>query len=222
MKLLIGDQEIEFSNDELDYMFIDEGSEAEVFQYKDEVLKLYKDFCRKYRLSEEEASALINIPTKRILLPKKIIKIPDSLDFKGYTTQFIKTCSRSVIPNMKMDHFLDELEVLESDMKLLADNDVDVDDFNLENMLYDGCMYFCDPGSFTFRRGSRDGSIYRNNISQLNTFVLNDLFGMVKVSKVKRQAYNINYDDSERLSWQIRDNTVPGETIKQHIRRMTR
>lgn len=222
MKLLIDRDEVEFSDDELDYMFIDEGTEAEVFQYRDEALKLYKDYCMKYRLSEEEAVKLTTIPTKRILLPRKIIRIPENSEFKGYTTRFIRKCSRNAILNMEMKHFLDELEILEDDMRLLADNGVDVDDFNLDNMLYDGSLYFCDPGSFTFRRNTHEREIYRNNISQLNTFVLDDLFGLVKISKAKKRKYDSNYDESECLSWQMREMATGSESIKQHIKRMTK
>lgn len=222
MRLLIGEKLVEFSDDQLDYMYIDEGKEAEVFKFGNSALKVYKEFCSKYRLTEKEAEALTKINTQRILLPRELLRDPDTLEFKGYSTPFIEPCSKAALLNSKMDSFLDELEVLEDDMELLASHGVDVADFILDNMIYDGRIYFCDPGSYVFNLKSRSGYIHQNNIYELNDFVLNKLFPLVKVSKAKRAAYNSNYLESECLSWQMRDKSVPGETVKQHIKRMTR
>lgn len=223
VKLFIGDQEVEFTEEDLDYMFIDEGAEAEVFKYGDEVLKIYKDYCRKMRLTEEDAANLSCFSTQRVLLPKKLLKVPGTFAFKGYTTRFIQGCSNHLIVDMNMEHFLSELEILEDDMKLLADHKVDVADFNLDNMLYDGSMYLCDPGSFLFLRGSKTGEIHKNNIGTLNDFILEDIFGLVKIGrdgKEKFMSYINNYDSYECLSEQVREKTVPGETIMQHVKRM--
>lgn len=222
MRLLIGEKLVEFSDEQLDYMYIDEGTEAEVYKFGNSVLKVYKPFCSKYRLSENDADTLTKINTQRILLPRELLRDPDTLEFKGYSTPFIKACSRSALLNLKMEQFLGELEVLEDDMELLAIHGVDVADFILENMIYDGKIYFCDPGSYIINLKTRSGYIHQNNICELNNFVLNHLFPLVKISKAKREAYNSNYLESECLSWQMRDNCITGETIKQHIKRMTR
>lgn len=222
MKLLIGDKEVEFTKKQLDEMYIDEGNEAEVFRYQDEVLKIYKDHCKKLRLDDEEALELSHIPTKRVLLPRRLLRLPETFSFKGYTTKYIENLPVDIIPCIKMEHFLGELELLEDDMEILADREVNVCDLNLNNMLYDGSMYFCDPGSFTFVWGSKAGEIHRNNLSELNSFVLDKLFGLIRVSGHKREIYKSSYDRSECLSSQIRENTVSGETVKQYVKRVTR
>ena len=42
MRILLGDELLEFDDEALDYMYIDEGNESEVFRYGDSVLKIYK------------------------------------------------------------------------------------------------------------------------------------------------------------------------------------
>ena len=165
---------------------------------------------------------MADISTKRILLPRRIIRDADDFRFVGYTTPYIRTCSKKTIPNMNIEHFLDELEVLEQDVKLLAENCVDVSDFLMVNTLYDGNLYLCDPGSFIFRRNSKCGMIYRDNLHELNRFVLDEVFLLVGISRSKRLLYSREFDESECLSWQIRDKIVPGETIRQYIKRKTR
>lgn len=220
MKLLIGDTEVSFSDSQLKSMYINEGDEAKVYKYGDEVLKVYKERCRKFRLTEEEAACLSNISTKRILLPKRILRMPETLGFTGYSTKFIQCCSADEISNLEMDKFLSELEFLEGDMELLADNKVEVADLHIDNMLFDGNIYFCDPGSFIFNSSSKIGKIYNNNIYELNDFVLDDLFRFIKSSEFG--AYRKIYNYSKCLSSQIRKNTFSGETVKQHIKRLMR
>lgn len=65
--------------------YIGEGKEGKVYQYFKEAIKIYCRERLKNRLSLEEASYLSIIPTKYILLPKRMIKNDDQ-EFCGYTT----------------------------------------------------------------------------------------------------------------------------------------
>lgn len=219
MKLLIGDTEVSFSPAELRHMYVDEGLEAKIYRYGDKALKLYGEECVKRRLDEDTVNKLIGIPTKRILLPEEIISSSGSKVFLGYTTPFIDNSSKKKIPNMKMEHFLDEVAVIEDDIELLSNNGVGLYDFTMGNLLYNGNIYFCDPGSFAFEEEKIEGQLYMSNTFYFNEFILEKLFESVGVGgEIKRRTYG--YDWNERLSPQMRKKSIPSETIKQYVKRV--
>lgn len=222
MRLLIGDEKVRLSKRQLNSMYIGGGVEADVFKYGDEAIKLYRRSCEKDRLTKKEARGLIGIPTKRVLLPQKIIKSSFSKAFRGYTTPFISNNSINEVTNMKMGQFLDEVTFLEDDMELLADNKVAVHDLQLFNTLYNGNIYFCDPGSYAFRSEVNSGVIRIENMFGLNHFLLSELFSLVKTDIYKRTDYIYSYDWNNRLSLQMGEKADPNETISQHVKRMTR
>lgn len=222
MKILLGDELLEFSDEELDYMYLDEGQESEVFRYGKDVLKIYKKFCIKDRLSEEDAMRLSQIKTQRILLPKKIIRDPEDGHFMGYSLPFIYKYSRSIIPRLKISEFLDELDIILDDVSVLSDNGVDIEDLHIDNVLYNGKFFIGDPGSFMFKKKSTGGIIYRDNVFILNRFVKDSVFKQVKISGKKRQEFDDMFDDYYYIGSQVREVASENETINQFVKRMTR
>ena len=221
MRILLGDELLEFDQETLDYMFLDEGNESEVFRYGDSVLKIYKDYCVKERLGEEDVIYLSKIPTKRILMPREVIRDADTMEFMGYSMPFIYKYPRDVLMRIKMNHFLDELDVIHSDLELLAEHHVDVEDIHIDNVLYNENFFIGDPGSFEIQRDTPVGRIYRNNVYTFNRFVKNDIFPLSKVSKAKREELDAMFDDYFFIGGQMRYSIPPKETVRQYIKRMT-
>lgn len=223
MRILIGEEEVSFSPLELRSMYIGEGLEGKVFRYGDKALKIYAEECEKSRLEEETASKLIGIPTKRILLPGELIRDPESLKFRGYVTQFISSRSKLEIPEMNMGKFLDEVSILEDDILMLSDRNVELYDFTWDNFLYNGSIYFCDPGGFSFNEDAYFEHIYATNTFYFNEFVLETILGTVwGCNGKKRNRYNKSYDWNKRLSLQMKKNIRSKENVKQHVKRMAR
>lgn len=221
MRILLGDELLEFDQETLDYMFLDEGNESEVFRYGDSVLKIYKDYCVKDRLGEDDVIYLSKIPTKRILMPREVIRDADTMEFIGYSMPFIYKYPRDVLMRIKMNHFLDELDVIHSDLELLAEHHVDVEDIHIDNVLYNENFFIGDPGSFEIQRDTPVGRIYRNNVYTFNRFVKNDIFPLAKVSKKKIEELDAMFDDYFFIGEQMRYCIPPKETVRQYIKRMT-
>ena len=222
MRILLGDKLLEFTDEELDYMYVDEGNESEVFRYGETALKIYKKFCPKERLDLDTVVELSKIPTKRILMPEDIIRDADTLEFIGYSMPFIYKFPRDILMRIKMNEFLDELDVIHSDLELLAVHHVDVEDIHIDNVLYNQGFFIGDPGSFEVRRKDSVGTIYRNNVYTFNRFVKNDIFPLSKVSKAKREELDAMFDDYFFIGDQMRYSIPPKETVRQYIKRMTK
>lgn len=59
------------------------GQEVDVYKEKDEVVKFYKPYCRKMRMSKETCEYFQKIHTERILLPKKVL-LDKKRQIRGY------------------------------------------------------------------------------------------------------------------------------------------
>ena len=222
MRILLGDKLLEFSDEELDYMYIDEGNESEVFRYGDKALKIYKQFCEKERLSLEDAIELSKIPTKRILMPEEIIRDADSLEFIGYSMPFVYKFPKDILMRIKMNELLDEFDIIRTDLDLLASHRVDIEDLHIDNVLYNRGFFIGDPGSFEFDKKSSVGTIYRNNVYTFNRFFKNDVLPLSGISKKKREDFDAMFDDYYFIGDQMRYGIPEKETVKQYIRRMTK
>ena len=67
--LFINNKLYEFSESNLNDMYLDEGKEGVIYQYKGYVLKIYHPRIRKARLSENDVLKLIEIQKNKLLLP---------------------------------------------------------------------------------------------------------------------------------------------------------
>ena len=117
MRLYVGNELIELSDEELDFRYIDEGLEAKVYDYGDEVLKIYKDYCPKRRLSEEDAFRLSALDTNRVLLPRKMI-YDDKGKFVGYTTERIFGVFKRNLLKKNIDDFVGEIDLINEDLRI--------------------------------------------------------------------------------------------------------
>lgn len=144
-------------------IFIDEekkpfgkGSEGKCYKKNNQIYKIYyknaiNEFGRNKCLDHQY---LIGIPTKQIILPNALIYNED-YSYAGYRTDIAKgekdvtkKQGFSLLPSKK---FISNLQILESDMRLLANNYVLVADIQPVNYFFDqekGIMKLIDPGRY--------------------------------------------------------------------------
>lgn len=166
--IYLNGKEIFFEKDADNYL--NEGCEAEVYIYKDLVLKFYKERSIKTGIDKEMVEYLKLIKTKRYLLP--IASITNEISkFLGYATKFMQ--HYQTMYSMAFMKFVDELKLLEEDTLLLSENKVDIDDLTYNNTIYNGSLYITDPGSFILDPKSE--SLSASNLQKLNTYIVEEL-----------------------------------------------
>ena len=204
MKIIINNELITFSNEELDYWYLGEGNEGTVYIWKDKAIKIYKPYCSTDRLSEEEALFLSKIPTKRILLPIDIV-YDENHNFIGYTTKFIQNRNREIIKSLSLSTIKKELEIIKEDIFLLSNRGVSLEDFYYDNFALDDGFYMIDPG--TYRIVDYDKrKVYLENIKLYNEFFLKDiLFRLVKLNRQEKNNLEVLVDSSDYISDIIED-----------------
>lgn len=188
MELFIGDNLVNIPNSELSSRYLSEGIEGKVYEYKGYALKIHNNDPFVFKLSEENAIKLSKIPTKRIMMPKHIVRNKNG-NYIGYATDFKIEEKKERIKLYTMEKLVQELELLKKDIKVLADNKVFIDDLNLCNLLLSDGFYLCDPGAYSFNKDSNPERIYKYNIIELNYLFTRLLFptylGLTKKEKEK-------------------------------------
>ena len=222
LKIYFDGKLLEFSDDSLKRMYINEGAEGIVYRYGDDAIKIYKPYCFTSRLNEEQCKKLGTISTKRVLVPEKIAYADDCKTFIGYSTPFVKEISCGRIINMSVEALCDELDIIMDDLSVLADNGIEIDDWHIGNVLYNGKLIMGDPGRMIFRRNIEPEWSLGNSRFILNRFLKDDLFSLVRLSNKRRQNIEKNFDDFEDLVGQMRDSMKTGETVRCYVKRMTR
>lgn len=222
LKICFEGKLLEFSDDEEEYMYLDEGAEGTVYRYGKDALKIYKGTCFRGRLDEEQCKKLGVISTKRVLLPREVIYGEDCKTFIGYATPFIYKYPCKRIMDMIVDRLVDEIDVIEEDLHVLADNGVEIDDLHAGNILYNGQIFIGDPGAMIFRNGVYSDWSFKNSRFTFNRFLKDDLFLYAKLTKKEKKNLENRFDDFESYGLQIRDTMNSGETVKRYIKRMTR
>ncbi len=204
MKIIINNELITFSDEELDYWYLGEGNEGTVYIWKDKAIKIYKPYCRTDRLSEEEALFLSKIPTKRILLPIDIV-YDENNNFIGYTTKFIQNRNREIIKSLSLSTIKKELEIIKEDIFLLSNRGVSLEDFYYDNFALDDGFYMIDPGTYIIVDYDKR-KVYLENIKLYNEFFLKDiLFRLVKLNRQEKNNLEVLVDSSDYISDIIED-----------------
>lgn len=225
MKLYFNGRIYEFSLEQLDLMYENEGSEAIIYRFFDRevgkvfALKIYKDFCGKDRLDEATTKKLMSIVTKRFLLPEDVI-YDASGKFIGYVMDYCKMYSVKNLPLMKMDWFLKELDFIFDDVFKLSSENVDIDDLHFGNTIYSDGIYIADPGSFIIDKDSR--YVLSNNKMTVNRYILEELvFNLIPLTKKEknklREELPINEDPIVEILNSGRNST---ESLKKFIKRI--
>ena len=88
MKLFIGDRLLNMTPEELDRLYLNEGSEGVIYKNGEEVYKIYKDNPMIDKLSLEEVNRLRKLKLKRFIVPNNPIFDEDGT-FIGYSSRFL-------------------------------------------------------------------------------------------------------------------------------------
>lgn len=222
MKLYIGEKLVEFSEKELNKMYVDEGYEAVVYKYGEDALKIYKSYCYKERLNDEGVTLLSQYSslTKRILLPKDSI-YDEKHHFCGYTTDFIYKSSIKDIFKMSIPSFLTEFDAIRDDVIFLSEKSVYLGDFCGSNVVYDGNINLVDPGSYSVYKVDDTSSTLLYNQLELN-YLFVSLLSLMKVSDVRRCALAEKIVEYDYVGDFIRKTALDGENVKTYVKRITR
>lgn len=223
MIININGQTYEFSKDELNYMYEDEGNESIIYRYKDKALKIYKAYSRKDRLTKLSVDKLSKIKTKRILMPESIIHNKEG-QFLGYTLKYIERYQKSLIQDLNIDKFIEEMKLISDDIEILSDNNIDIDDLIIENTLYDGNIYITDPGSYIFNYHSDQSKIRKDNKIKFNEFVIKELmtYKINLTKKSKQKFINHFYLDSENVIDVICEEKTSKDTVKTYVKKVVK
>lgn len=175
MKYLVGNKKVRYNPYHMKKdIKISEGNEGIVYKIDDKAVKFYHTYCRKVRLSKEDAIFLSNIDTKRILTPDNVL-LNKRRQIEGYYTKYIEDLGIDNLLNLVKDILKEELSILKEDIILLSDNLVLLDDVLLENISFHNGIYVVDPGSYSRLERSDSLAAYTLNIEVINEFLIMQL-----------------------------------------------
>lgn len=122
------------------------GYEYVVFKYKNKVIKIHrKNFIKIDNLNEQNILSLINIPTKRILMPTDPIYSTKG-NIVGYAMNLVT--EEKDISNESIDHFLEEMNIIDQDKRMLNENLVLLKDLHIGNAIYNDQINIIDSGRY--------------------------------------------------------------------------
>lgn len=153
-----------------------EGLEVEAYQVNDEVVKFYKEYCGKIRLTKELSDYLTFIDTKRILLPTTTL-LDKKHQIRGYKMTYIKELGIESFYTLNKKDLSKEMTLIHDDIITLSDYRIKVEDLDLDNTVFHNGIYLVDPGSFLFSKSKEDdsNSIYGFNMDIINEYLLDDI-----------------------------------------------
>lgn len=202
---------------------IGEGSEGKVYLFNNNTYKIYYP-CSLYDgfgTKEKRHGYLINIPTKQIILPSKLIYNKFGR-YIGYTALPIAK-SNSKLIDIETKHFVKNLQILENDIKLLSQNKVLMADVKYYNFIYNGSMYIIDPGRYRLVFNEKEEELYNQNIEQykkLLLYLLENEMHNIKLlpSKIKIILDLINKEMENDICYYFKNEMKKRDTLKEYIK----
>lgn len=150
-----------------------EGDESIAYQVGDEVVKFYREYCHKRRLSKESCDYLKQIDTKRILLPR-VSLLDKKHQIRGYKMTYIEKLEENSFYTLDRKDLSKEMSFIHEDVVKLSDYNVYMDDLTWDNTVFHKGIYLVDPGSFQIVQ-LEEGSnirIYGFNLDTVNEYLL--------------------------------------------------
>lgn len=186
---------------------IGEGQEVDAYVVGDQVVKFYKPYCKKTRLSLNAIERLKKISTSRILLPTASM-LDKKRNLRGYKMDYVE--------NLGEDSFLLlPSEKRKEDVLNLSDNGVILEDLHQLNTVYNNGIYFIDPGSYKF---VKDDTLTENdkiqcygiNIDRINEFLISSLshFSLVKHTNMTNSYLKSEKDNMIDYLFDRKENTL--------------
>lgn len=214
----------EFTMEDMEYMYENEGKEADVYRYFDKdtkkvkALKIYKTYCSKDRLDEDTTYKLIGIPTKRFVMPEDAI-YDERKNFVGQVMNFYQGFSFKNIGNMPIEKFIEEVKIILEDAKTLATEGIDIEDLNRENTIYTGIINLIDSGSFRVVEPS--SYVFKHNEAIVKEYILSELLlELIPLSKKKKQSITKKLLESDTNIDILFENYEKEENVKSFTKRI--
>lgn len=193
-----------------------EGKEVEAYVVGDQVVKFYKPYCNKARLSKEDIEILKHIPTKRILLPNSSM-LDKKRKIRGYKMDYIEDLGEDTFLDLAKDRRKEEMQYLKEDVEILSDSGVILVDLHKFNTVYHNGIYLIDPGSYTFiKRESLEEKdriqCYGMNIDRINEYLISTLsrFSLVKHTNIERSFYDSGSENMMDYLFEREEDTLRG------------
>ena len=240
MKFYIEKKDYSFTEDELNFMYLNEGNEAFIFRLGSDVLKIYKPFSRKDRLDNETAYFLSKIETKRILLPKSLIYISSNepvyfnenellfalksnnkeKEFIGYTAEYKDSISIKNLANITIKDFSTEVSYLVEDIKILTQNHISICDLNLSNTLYNGNLFICDPGSYIIDYNHSLSYLEVINNMNLNEYLILEILKNITSLTKQEKEKLLKFSESYYLTEELQKESSSTKSLKSYVKKI--
>ena len=192
------------------------GMEAHVYKIKDKVVKLYKNYCQKIRLTKEQCDRLTKVRTKRILLPTKSLEDEEG-NMIGYKMKYVRDLGQDSFYKLNKKDLTKEMTLIEEDIDVLSDNSINIKDLGNMNTIFHNGLYLIDAGSYGVLKETpkyRDMA-YRKNHDEIDEYLIKLIEGYALEK----------YKDSDKVRLMIRNikkniysnNLRPLEYFKDHF-----
>lgn len=193
---------------------IGEGQEVDAYVVGDQVVKFYKPYCKKTRLSLNAIERLKKISTSRILLPTASM-LDKKRNLRGYKMDYVENLGEDSFLLLPSEKRKEELKKLKEDVLNLSDNGVILEDLHQLNTVYNNVIYFIDPGSYKF---VKDDTLTENdkiqcygiNIDRINEFLISSLshFSLVKHTNMTNSYLKSEKDNMIDYLFDRKENTL--------------
>lgn len=161
-------------------IYLGEGSEGRVYLKKDsnEAVKIFWD-NNSSPMVLEDAMKMCHLKSTYFLLPRNIIYDEDGR-YSGYSTKAVKRIpliSDNLLKSLPVNTLINLIKELYEEIKYLSENGLVLNDIitNHGNYLYNGKLYFIDPGYYKFRDYEYVKILY-SNIRKINIFLNSHVF----------------------------------------------
>lgn len=181
---------------------IGQGYESKVYKYKDVALKIHHKHNYKFGigLTLDNMKSMKEISTKRILMPiDAIYRKKANNQYIGYSTSLVTNIkSKYSFINLDSNILYNEIDNLREDAKKLSNHKIMLSDLcNDKNLVFNGNLYYVDPGCYYFLNDLDSKDINDENMFELdislceNLFCFNNNIDYIRDELVLMQ--NINY-----------------------------
>lgn len=202
---------------------IGEGQEVDAYVVGDQVVKFYKPYCKKTRLSLNAIERLKKISTSRILLPTASM-LDKKRNLRGYKMDYVENLGEDSFLLLPSEKRKEELKKLKEDVLNLSDNGVILEDLHQLNTVYNNEIYFIDPGSYKFVKDDTPTEndkiqCYGINIDRINEFLISNLshFSLVKHTNITNSYLKSGKDNMMDYLFEREE-----DTLKDYIDNMSK
>ena len=217
-------------NDKKKYPLIAKGKNGNVYEYGTSAIKVFGN-TDEPPISEDTAKYLTTINTERVLLPRKLLFYDGA--FSGYSLKLVpKKNNVKKLINSPVEQLIDNVEVLEKDIRSISRKKILLSDMSPENVKYNGTLYISDPSKYTLlelpQTGDLDKELEKINCYQLH-LLLTELFAeeLRKINFPKSSIYRLreifSLKDSDQQSSKFLSDIIDSQgTIKEMVKKINR